>query len=1055
MRQHSPYENLKILKTIQFLNHIKIMKNYQAYPSLKRVKLNQTLFRLFVFSFFVLSILPAKAEVYLQSKISLRLMSAPLEKVFKEIEKVTQYSVFYQNSSIDTSKKISVDFKEVEIEEAMEFILKGTNIKFEILKNQIILTPKPSKIEKNLSQVGIIQENVIHGVVLDENKFPLLGATVKIKGTSKGTSTDFDGKFSLQAQPNMILEVSYVGFKTKEVNVGNLNRLEIVLETDFGALDEVIVVGYGTTDKQNIVGSVGVVNIQALQTQAPTINLDNALQGQLAGVYISSANGQPGAPARVRIRGTTSLQGSNQPLYVIDGIPVVPDSNIPTQGRGGQNLGSELAQQGLNTPIGNININDIESISVLKDASAGAIYGSRAANGVIIITTKTGKYGQGSKFNVDYSVSIQEPKTLDVLNAEQFKKVTLTAVQNGVINNAYTQSVLDGSYFGNVDTNWESMLKPSMALTSNFNINVQGGNESTRYFSAVGANNQEGSFKGSKFDRYSFKLNLNTKINEIWDFGVTSNLSFSEQQALDGALVDRMYIFRPDLPVYDNDGGYSFSQGYALENPVALSKARNSNQTLLLLTSIFTELKISEGLKARTLISLNYNNGNQFSFYPRFTSRGGWHRLTGEGDGYAQESKGNFSNVMWENTLRYNKSFKGIHNIDAVLGASFEQNSTSQVKAWGTGFFNDVLTNISSATVSRDASSLKTAYGLESYFGRLNYNYEGKYLMSFSARIDGSSKFARENKHAFFPAFALGWRLSEESFLSKFEKVDDLKLKVSWGMTGQQDFGPYQWRTLYETDDYGGQPSVVMTQLGNDRLKWERSKQFDVGLDYSFFNSRLSGTVGYYIKSTEDAIFTAITPGNTGFSSVLANVGSTENKGIEFEVNGDIIKSNNFNWNLSLNMSFNRNKLTKISDDFKDESGFLTGFPGGGRLKEGSPIGLIYGYVSEGIFQTQEEINLLNQGSSTGIYQAAATSPGDLKFKDINDDGRITAEDQEVIGDTQPDFFGGLISTVSLQGFSLTAMFTYSMGNDLHWFNQARSINFSIPHLEKIKHRKC
>lgn len=276
----------------------------------------------------------------------------------------------------------------------------------------------------------------------------------------------------------------------------------------------------------------------------------------------------------MRIRGTTSLQGSNQPLYVIDGIPVVPDSNIPTQGRGGQNLGSELAQQGLNTPIGNININDIESISVLKDASAGAIYGSRAANGVIIITTKTGKYGQGSKFNVDYSVSIQEPKTLDVLNAEQFKKVTLTAVQNGVINNAYTQSVLDGSYFGNVDTNWESMLKPSMALTSNFNINVQGGNESTRYFSAVGANNQEGSFKGSKFDRYSFKLNLNTKINEIWDFGVTSNLSFSEQQALDGALVDRMYIFRPDLPVYDNDGGYSFSQGYALENPVALSKAQ-------------------------------------------------------------------------------------------------------------------------------------------------------------------------------------------------------------------------------------------------------------------------------------------------------------------------------------------------------------------------------------------------------------------------------------------------------------------------------------------------
>src|SRR5690606_18498015 len=353
-------------------------------------------------------------------------------------------------------------------------------------------------------------------------------------------------------------------------------------------------------------------------------------------------NGQPGAPAKIRIRGTTSLMGSNQPLYVIDGIPVVAESNIPQGGTQGQNLAQALDQQGLNTPIGNINASDIASISILKDASAGAIYGSRAANGVIIITTKSGKFEQKPTFNFDYSLSTQKANTLDVLNAEQFREVTTTAVANGTIDNAYTKSVLDGTYFGNADTNWEDELAPANPITQNANLSLQGGGEHSRYYTALGMNTQNGIFKSTGFDRYSFKLNLDTNITDRWSFGVKTNISFSDQHALDGSVTDRMYIFRPDLPVFDEDGNYTVSTAYSLENPVALAQASNQNNTFLALGSISAELEIIKGLTAKTLLSMNYNSGKQKSVYPYFTGRGGWNSNTGFGDGYAQESRSNF-----------------------------------------------------------------------------------------------------------------------------------------------------------------------------------------------------------------------------------------------------------------------------------------------------------------------------------------------------------------------------------------------------------------------------
>ncbi|MEO9871482.1 TonB-dependent receptor [Ekhidna sp.] len=972
--------------------------------------------------------------------VTMDLEDVSVEKVLSKIESLTEFKFLYNDKEVDYRRKVSVVAKEEYLSDILEKLFENTNTTFEIFEEQIVLKRKPPA-KKEIVLV------TISGKVTSEDGEGLPGASIQIKGTLNGVQTDIDGNFRIEAEKGAILSISYVGFVSTEVVVDDRTFINVVLLADLARLGEVVVVGYGTTTKEALTGSVGTVEAKRIANQVPTVNLDYALQGQVSGVYISSATGQPGAASRVRIRGTSSLFGSNQPLYVIDGIPVVPNSNIPVGGAEGGRLGDQLDQQGISTPLGNINNADVESISVLKDASAAAIYGSRAANGVIIINTKKGTYASAPKFNVDFSISSQEANTLTVLNAAQFKQVWTTAVENGSSADIFATSILDESYFGDADTNWEDEISPGNPLTTTFNINVVGGSEKTRYSTSVGINNQDGVYDGIGFDRYSFNLNLDTEMNEVWTFGSKLNLSHTDQNSADRSLTQLTYDFRPDLPVYDEEGNFSFSPQYTQENPVARLKSSTSNKTLLVLGSFYTQLKIAEGLHVKTLFGMNYNAGNQKAFYPRFTSRGGWDRRFGDGDGYAQESRSRFTNVLWQNTLTYDKIINE-HNINTVVGASFEKASTSNNKTWGEGFSNDVLSNISNATVFTNGSSDENGSGLASYFGRMNYGYDNKYLLTLSARVDGSSKFAVNNKYAFFPAAAVAWRVSEEPFLSGIRPIDELKLRTSIGRTGQQDFGPYVWRTLFESSNYGGEPSVILSQLGNDQLKWETTDQFDVGIDVTLFEGRLSGVFNYYSKETHDALFTAITPGSTGTGRVIANVGDTKNTGIEIEIRGDIIDKPNLNWNVSFNISKNRNELTAISDDFKDEDGFLTGFGGGGRLRKGSPIGLIYGYVAEGIIQTQEEIDALNTSSPTGFYQDDETSPGDLLFRDITGpdgvpDGVITNLDQQVIGDTQPDFFGGFNSELSYKGFTLSAFFTYSIGNNLEAFALARSQNFA------------
>lgn len=1001
---------------------------------------------------FFLTLFQVHANTYSQNvKVTLDCKKMKLEDVLTEIEQKTGFKFLYENNVFKKHKTVSISSNKEMLSKVLKKLFKKESIDFKVAEKQIILFPKNKSslfIETLKNSVSKLFQEYITGKITNAYGEPLIGATVILKGTDIGASTDFDGNFRIAlAEDVKTLTVSFIGYETKDVEIGNRKFVNIQLQEALESLEETVIVGYGKVKRQNLTGSVGTVDVKSITNQAATVNIDNALQGQVAGVHVTSSSGQPGGATRIRIRGNTSLLGSNQPLYVIDGIPVVPSSNIPKGGSEGKGLGGEFDKQGISTPIGNINASDIGSISILKDASAAAIYGSRAANGVIIINTKQGVYFGKTKFEADVSVTTQSARTLEVLNAAQFKRAWTTAVENSTRNDAFTSAVLDGSYFGNADTNWEDEVSPGAPVSTSYNLRVLGGSEKTRYSTSLGINTQDGVYRNTGFDRYSFTLNLDTKITDNWKFGTKVNLSSTEQDAADGRLTQLTYDFRPDLPVFDEEGDYSFSPQYSFENPVARSQATNNNKTLLLLGSLYTQLELTEGLDFKTFFSVNYNSGNQQSFYPLFTFTGGWDRNQGNGNGYAQESRSRSINTMLQGTLTYDRLF-GKHNINAVLGVSFEKNKRSNIKGWGEGFFNEVLTNISNATVFTDASSYESGSGLSSYFGRVNYDFDNKYLLTLSGRIDGSSKFAPDNQYAFFPAAAVAWRISNEDFLTNVSFIDELKLRASFGTTGQQDFGDYAWRTLFEAENYGSDPSVIITQLGNANLKWETTEQLDFGLDFSFFKGRLNGGIGYYSKETKDALFTAITPGSTGYRTIIGNLGDTKNTGVELELKGDVLKTDDFTWNVSLNVSKNENKLTRISDDFKDENGFLTGFPGGGRLKEGSPIGLIYGYVSEGLFQDQQVIDDLNAASPTGTYQNSQTSPGDIRFKDLTGpdgtpDGRITTLDQEVIGDTQPDFFGGFNNTFYYKGFSLSTFFTFSVGNDIEAFSLARGTNFA------------
>ncbi|MEO6346916.1 MAG: TonB-dependent receptor, partial [Aquaticitalea sp.] len=827
-----------------------------------------------------------------------------------------------------------------------------------------------------------VQDRTIKGVILDDQGVPLVGATVVVKGTSKGVTTDFDGNFELKVPDNTTtLVISYLGFVTQEVNVVGKTSLNIKMLADNLALSEVVVIGYGTEKKALLTGSVSAINSKEIE-DLPVSGVDGILQGQAAGVQVSQNSGTPGGEMSVRIRGLSSISGSSQPLYIIDGIPV-------TTGDFGQ-IG--YSGQG-SSALTDLNPNDIESISILKDASSTAIYGARASNGIVLITTKRGKT-QKSVVSANVYTGVQRAwNRLDLLDARQWMEY-----RNDLTNSTvFTQEQMDNI---TIDTDWQDIIF-RVAPINSYELSATGGSEKTKYFIGGTLFKQTGILIGTDYKRMNGRINLDHELSDKFTIGTSIGLTYAKtdrvesDQTLHGPLPNG--ISTPAIfPVYNEDGTYNQNGPYS--NAVSIAKeAINQNFSYRTNSNVYLDYKIIPGLTFNTKWGVDFLNFREHAFENTKTVQGAKY------NGLGFETYTNVINVVSNNILKYKHDFDK-HKIELLAGYSFESYEYRNSFIRGQDYADDNLQYISAASTIVSASASATDTGLRSYFGRANYNYDNKYIFEATGRFDTSTKFGENNRTGFFPAGSLAWRVSEEEFLKNSSVISDLKLRASYGLTGNDDISPFLFSELYGNTSYGGQPAIYPSNIPNPDLKWESTRQLNLGLNLGFFHDRLTLTADYYDKQTNDLLLSRPLPSSSGFSSITENVGKVENKGIEISLSSRNFVGD-FTWNTQFNISGNRNKVLELYNGQPiDDIG-----RGGNRIMEGQPIGIFYSYKSLGV----------------------DPSTGDIVYADTNFDGVITSEDRTIVGNPHPDFIGGLTNNFSFKGFDLSIFLQGSYGNDV------------------------
>ncbi len=860
-----------------------------------------------------------------------------------------------------------------------------------------------------------IINSTLRGEVLDEKtKEPVIGATVQIKGTTHGVVTDVDGKFYFQTGQILpyTLIVSNLSYKTKEV-VAETNNIRITIAEDAKQLNEFVVVGYGTQKKSDLTGSVASVSKSIIE-QTPVSSFDRLLQGSVSGVQVVQASGQPGAAVSIRIRGGNSITGGNEPLYVIDGFPVYNDNNDVNAGvTSGPSINA----------LASLNPSDIESIDVLKDASATAIYGSRGANGVVIITTKKGKKGQNNVSYETYYGQQELIQRIDVLTSSRdwalLKNDALIAAGKPAFYTPAQIAALEGG------TDWQAAAFKKAPI-QNHQLTFSGGDDKTRY--AISANyfKQDGILRGSDFDRYSLRLNLDRSISE--KFKVSTNLTASRTSAneANSSVVSTLLLLPPTVSIYDANGNYTLQSPFevALGNPIAtLNQEINKTTTFRLLGSFSAEYSILENLVAKVLVGGDIINNKQNRYIPSSLFEG---YTTG---GSASVGSKFVSTWLNENTLSYTKAINE-HNFNVLAGYTQQSYQNESVIANARGFVSDLLTynNISSGSLNVLPASSASAWTLQSFLGRVNYNFDRKYYLTLTARADGSSRFGKNNKWGYFPSAALAWNLSNESFLEKWTFVNNLKLRLSAGITGNQEIGQFQSLATLSNNAYifGDQLAVgfAPTRIANPNLSWEKTTQIDFGFDLGLFNDRISLTFDAYRKETSALLLTVPVPYTTGYTTSLQNYGTVENQGFELALNTQNTRGK-FQWTSNILFSINRNKILSLGDGVQ----YLISDPNIAQV--GQPLGAFFGFQSAGLLQTGQDVEKIP------VIDPATTKPGDRLYTDINGDGKITqADDRTIIGYAQPKFLAGLTNNFEYKGFDLSVFFYASYGNQI--FNQNR-----------------
>jgi len=1025
---------------------------------------------------FLLLVVLVQASAKSYSQINLNENDAPLEKVLTSIKKQTGYSFFYDTKDVKNAK-VSIQVNDVSLDQALSICFKDLPISFKVIQNNVVLKKKEeSLVEKILDMVSLPKD--VFGLVSDENG-PIPGVSVRVKGTDKVAVTNEYGAFTLKGlHENDILIFTYIGYKAQEVIVkGDVSSIKVKLVKDVAGLQDVVVVGYGTTQRKDLTGAVATVSAKDIE-DVPFTTVDNALAGKAAGVQVTKTDGTPGGAVRIRIRGSSSILGGNDPLYVIDGVPVQIQSNFNSPGFdvsspvGNDVTGSGGVSTGLSTSfvnglnsLGGLNVDDIESISILKDASSTAIYGSKAANGVVIITTKKGKKDMKPVIQATYYTTVTSPITPTVLNAEQYRTLMTEAAQNDKNSRvaagkttfpANTTAILNdpSSFFGTANTDWIKEVTRN-TVSHNAEVSVQGGGNSSKYFSSISYDAVPGVVRNTDYHRIAGKINLENEIGPKFRFITNLIMGYTNQNIGDGAF-DQALKARPDYTPYDANGNfYDFSNvGYSylgFQNPVALLTATNNAKTISLLGTLSAVYDITKDLQFKSTVSLNSQTYNQRNYTPSYLEIGSFYGSVANNGGIGSNYNSRLSDWILENTLTYNKQLNKDNNINILAGQSYETRKTSFFGATATGYPNDnVLNNLSSAVspllVTGDDPSAPQSY-LLSFYLRANYSLMDKYLFTFTGRTDGSSKLGPGNKFSYFPSGAIGWRVSQENFLKDISWIDEIKLRGSYGLTGTQDIGDQMYRTLYSPYSYGGTSALVPTQLGNQNIKWEITREADAGIDISLFKNRLYATVDYYNRHTDGDLLSLPVAPSSSYSSLLRNAVGLKNTGLEVTLGGDIIRTKDFKWGGSINVTWLKSLVTKL-DATADltQIGNLTGMEyGNTTLVQGKPVGLITGLTVTGIIKTQAQLDAYKKelGPIYAQYIFPYLSIGDPMYKLQDEGGGNKYPDfNTIIGEAAPKYYGGIDQEFTYKNFDLEFYFTLSHGGKLFWGDHVSSVEF-------------
>lgn len=988
-----------------------------------------TIMRTFLL-FVAMGLSSAYANVtYSQTKIDIEVVEVPLETLFREIQNKSEYIFFYKDELLVNSNRVTVKVKGATLATILDDVFKGSNMNYRIDDRQVVVYETVQKTTSK--EIEKPQEFIVSGVVLDQEGTPLPGANILEKGTTNGTQTDFDGNYSLTVKGGeAILVITYIGFSTQELPVAGQSKINITLVESAAALDEIIVVGYGTQKKSDLTGSVSSLKSEDLNPGA-NASVDQMMLGRAAGVQINQASSAPGGGLSIRIRGASSLNASNEPLYVIDGFPI---DNSPNLASGGAAEVSE--NRSPNNPLNSLNPADIQSIEILKDASATAIYGSRGANGVVMITTKKGRAG---KMNVTYDVysGIQTvAKTIDVLSTSEY----INAI------NDLSQEQGNAPVFSNEDISnigagnfWQDEIFRSAPITSH-NLSVGGGSENTSIYSSINYFDQEGVVKNSGIKKYTGRINIDTKIGERANIGLNFNTSLiKDNNNIDGIQTNEnagpiysSLLYDPTEPIYNSDGTFSQSSNLTVNNPVTLISGISSlNETNRTFGSAYLNYNFTDELSGKFNFGTDRQTSRRDIYNSTQTIRGG------AAGGIANINVLERSNYLFEYTMNYNKAFNENHNLAVLGGVTYQKFQSKNFFGNISGFPTDEIGtgNLELGDTNTDQLGSRLEENtLLSYLGRINYNLFNKFLLTGSIRADGSSRFGENSKFGYFPSFAFGWKLTEEEFIP--DVFSELKLRTSWGQTGNQEIGNYNSLLTFQSGPnvvLGNSVlgSVIPSRKSNDDLKWETTEQFNIGLDVALLGGRISGTFDYFSKNTKDLLFNLPLPLASGYASILSNVGEVQNKGFEVLINTTNVVSGDFKWDTSLNFSAIKNKVLDLGRVESIVTGAIQSVGNTAIIREGDPLAAYYGYVVTGIFQENDDI--ANSPQPTA-------QPGYPIFEDRDGDGAITPADQTIIGSPFPDFSYGFQNSFSFKNWKLDVFFQGQEGVDLVNINLIESL---------------